>query len=148
MPWTVRFAVLMSALQVLWAIVTSIAAAGTVVALETVRAPSGTYSAVECHNVMLENARLPSCECKGGIVVYNTTCPYGGRSLTLTWFWLATLLWGGAVFQNVVAATVTGSVASWWYSPRDCKPVRGAFYRAMGPSFGCGLALGARRLAF
>ncbi|CAN0450036.1 unnamed protein product [Ascophyllum nodosum] len=82
---------------------------------------------------MLETQGFPSCGVQRRIVVYNTTCPYGGRSLT-TWFWLATLLWA-APCSKTWSRRRLRVVASWWYSPRDCKPV-GAFCRAMGPSFG------------
>lgn len=140
----------MSGVQALWSLVSGIAAAGSMVAFETVTAPNGvTYRAVECHDVMSTypvaggsddlDAALStslSCQCRGDIVAYNSTCEYSGKSLFLGLFWLASLTWGGAVFQNVVAATVTGSVASWWFSPGDTQPVRGAFHRATTTSFG------------
>lgn len=139
MPWTVRSAILMGAFQVLWATVVGLAASGTVAAFKTVRAPDGTevYRAIDCHNEIPQDAVSLSCMCRGEVISYNSVCSYGGGGGTLMLFWLATLLWSGEVFRNVVAATVTGSVASWWYTPHIPNPVLGAFYRATGSSFGC-----------
>jgi len=55
----------------------------------------------------------------------------------LSFFWLLSTAWGVAVAHNVVAATVTGSVASWCFSPGQAKEaVRSAFHRAVFGSFG------------
>lgn len=141
MPWTIRSALLMGAFQLLWATIVSLAASGTLAALTTVRAPDGSevYRGVECHNAMNQDASSLSCKCNGHFID-DTVCSYGGggsggRALTL--FWLAIFFWTGEVIRNVVAATVTGSVASWWYTPHIPNPVLGAFYRATGSSFGC-----------
>lgn len=51
--------------------------------------------------------------------------------------WLCAMAWGCGVIRNVVACTVSGSVASWWFSPtEDTTPVKGAFHRATTSSFG------------
>ena len=54
----------------------------------------------------------------------------------LLFFWLVTGLWGIAVLRSVVTATVSGSVASWWFAARDRGRVRGAFSRATRGSLG------------
>eukprot|EP00903_Cladosiphon_okamuranus_P005874 g5810.t1 len=87
MPGTTRIALCMSVVQVVWSIVSAMAAAGSIAALSTVVAPDGTrYSAAEC--------------------------------------------------MDRLTATVTGSVASWWFSPVDVSAVNGAFYRATHGSLG------------
>lgn len=49
MPGTIRIALFMSVIQVVWSIVSGMAAAGSIAALSTVVAPDGTtYSAAEC----------------------------------------------------------------------------------------------------
>lgn len=64
-------------------------------------------------------------------------CQFSGLGLPLTVVWLCSMAWGCAVIKNVVAATVSGSVASWWFSPdEDTAPVKGAFHRATTTSFG------------
>lgn len=64
-------------------------------------------------------------------------CHRSGLGLPLMIFWLLSLAWGCGVIKNVVACTVTGSVASWWFTPNeDPAPVKGAFYRATHFSFG------------
>ncbi|CAN0370311.1 unnamed protein product, partial [Hapterophycus canaliculatus] len=51
--------------------------------------------------------------------------------------WLCSMAWGCGVIRNVVACTVSGSVASWWFTPEeDTMPVKGAFHRATNSSFG------------
>lgn len=64
-------------------------------------------------------------------------CQFSGLGLPLTVVWLCSMAWGCAVIRNVVAATVSGSVASWWFAPgEDTAPVKGAFHRATTTSFG------------
>lgn len=135
MPSTIKLALVMSGVQVLWSILVGVAAFGSMTAFETVKAPDGSsYRAVDCLNVPTEGSI--SCQCGGDIVAYNSRCAYSGQSPFLKYFWVASFLWGGAVFQNVVSATVAGSVASWWFYPNASRPVQGAFYRATRSSFG------------
>ena len=83
-----------------------------------------------------ENVDSLSCECANEKVSPGG-CEYSNNmSWFLTCFWLVSGFWGAAVAHNVVAATVTGSVASWWFSPGDARPVQAAFYRATRVSFG------------
>lgn len=71
------------------------------------------------------------------VQVSDSSCTYSGNARwMLACFWLASTYWGIAVLKNVVTATVTGSVASWWFSPGDVSPVKGAFHRATHGSFG------------
>lgn len=68
-------------------------------------------------------------------------CDPSGLGFPLMIVWLVSLCWGCAVIKNVVAATVVGSVASWWFTPIEDErpaPVRGAFHRATHSSFGYG----------
>lgn len=76
-----------------------------------------------------------SCECDS-VQVSDSRCDYGNTRWVLAFFWLLSATWGIAVLKNVVTATATGSVASWWFSPADPSAVRGAFYRATHGSFG------------
>lgn len=75
------------------------------------------------------------CECDS-VKISDSPCDYGNGRWVLTFFWLASGTWGVAVLKNVVTATVTGSVASWWFSPADVGAVNGALYRATHGSFG------------
>ncbi|CAM9494927.1 unnamed protein product [Ectocarpus sp. 4 AP-2014] len=143
MPWTVRAGLLMSGVQVLWVLLSAMAAGGTIASLRTVTGPDGaTYKASSCSDVMLDPPTRGmvhhlSCMCGGHVVSYNSACEYEDHGFWLALFWLASLAWGADVIRNVVTATVTGSVASWWYSAdRDACPVRGALYRATHSSFG------------
>lgn len=143
MPWTFRAALLMSGVQVLWFSLWALAAGGSVASLRTVTAPDGTvYASSACRDVPTAPptpgvSRL-HCECDGEILSYNTPCSYDGGAATgwLILFWFAGLVWVASVLQNVVAATVNGAVASWWFSPGDATPVRDSFYRATHGSLG------------
>lgn len=135
MPWTIRVAFLTSGVQLLW-VVLSVFAAGTCGAsFRQVTAPDGTvYPASDCRDV----GSPRSCQCRGEVVSYNSSCSFEGQAVGF-WvmcFWVASLMWGVCVVKNVVTATVTGSVASWWFSPGDPSPVRGALHRATHGSFG------------
>ncbi|CAN0166641.1 unnamed protein product, partial [Ectocarpus fasciculatus] len=144
MPWTVRAGLLMSGVQVLWVLLSATAAAGTIASLRTVTSPDGSvYRASSCSDVTLDPPARGvvhhlSCMCGGHVVSYNSACAYEGHGFWLASFWLVSLAWGGCVIRNVVTATVTGSVASWWYNSagRDASPVRGALYRATHGSLG------------
>lgn len=143
MPWTVRAGLLMSGVQVLWVLLSAMAAGGTIASLRTVTSPDGAvYRASSCSDVTLSPPTRGmvhhlSCMCDGDVVSYNSACAYEGHGFWLGLFWLASLAWGADVIRNVVTATVIGSVASWWYSAdRDGSPVRGALYRATHGSFG------------
>lgn len=135
MPWTVRAALLTSAAQLLWLLVSAMALGGSAASFQSVTAPDGTvYPASDCRTM----ASPHSCQCRGEVVSYNSSCYYDGSAMgfwVAMWFF-ASLVWGGAVIKNVVTATVTGSVASWWFSPGDANPVRGALHRAIHGSFG------------
>lgn len=135
MPWTIRGALLTSGVQLLWVLLSAAAMAGTAASFQQVTAPNGTvYPASDCRTV----ASPHSCQCRGEVVSYNSSCYYEGRTIGF-WvgcFWVASFFWGASVIKNVVTATVTGSVASWWFSPRDPSPVRGALHRATHGSFG------------
>lgn len=72
----------------------------------------------------------------GGNKISDGECEFSGLGLPLAGMWLLSMVWGCTVVKNVVAATVTGSVASWWFSPDDAAPVKGAFHRATHSSFG------------
>lgn len=76
-----------------------------------------------------------SCECNS-VQVSDGACEYGNARWVLATFWLASCTWGIVVLKNVVTSTVTGSVASWWFSPGSVSAVSGAFYRATHGSFG------------
>lgn len=135
MPWTIRAALLMSGVQVLWLFLSLLAMWGSIASLQTVTAPGGTvYPASDCRDV----ASPHSCQCRGEVVSYNSYCRFEGRGggFWVACFFLASLAWGSTVLQNVVAATINGSVASWWFCPEDRSPVRGALYRATRESFG------------
>eukprot|EP00752_Nemacystus_decipiens_P002056 g1968.t1 len=143
MPWTYRSAILMGMVQFLWCVVAAIAALGSFVALETVTAPDGTsHPAIMC----LDNFEFDesadvisagsSCTCSG-VKISDEECEFSGLGFPLTLVWLCSMAWGCAVIRNVVAATVSGSVASWWFSPEeDTTPVKGAYHRATTTSFG------------
>ena len=78
-----------------------------------------------------------SCECNNRVVSADSGCNYrNDMSRLVVFFWLASAAWGAAVAHHVTAATVTGSVASRWFSPGDAISVRGAFVRATRGSFG------------
>lgn len=135
MPWTFRAALIMSGVQVVWVLVCGLAAGGSIASARIVSGPDGTvYPSYVCRDVRVSGS--PSCQCKGQTILYSSTCDFEGNDFLLSCFWLAAFAWGAAVFQNVLMATVTGSVASWWFSPRDVSPVRGALYRATHGSFG------------
>lgn len=151
MPWTIRAALFLSGVQVAWILLSSVAAMGSMASLQTVTTPHGNvYSASACHEVSYGGSggsRSVSCKCVGddtGSIVgddaifINSPCVFesGRGSFLLGCFWLASIAWGAAVIQNLVTATVTGSVASWWFSPGDKSSVRGALYRATHGSFG------------
>eukprot|EP00752_Nemacystus_decipiens_P011598 g10300.t1 len=140
MPGTIRVALLMSIVEVVWSVVSAMAAAGTVGAFLTVVAADGTsYSASHCldrHEYRgSATGFVEYCECDG-TQVSDSPCEYGKGRWVLVCFWLASATWGVAVLKNVVTATVTGSVASWWFSPTEPSPVQGAFFRATHGSFG------------
>lgn len=142
MPSTVRTAICVAGVQLLWAVIAGIAALGSYVSLETVAAPDGTsYRAIYCNvdppfdRDIFMASRPAGCVCNGQ-KISDGECEYRGVGMPLMIFWLLSLAWGCAVFQNVVACMVTGSVASWWFSPEDRSPVKGAFYRATHTSFG------------
>lgn len=135
MPWTIRATLLTSGVQLLWVLLSAVAVGGSVASLQQVTAPDGTvYPASDCRDV----ASPHSCQCAGHVVSYNSNCRYEGRAggFWVACFWVASLVWGAGVIRNVVTATVTGSVASWWFSPGDPRPVRGALHRATHGSFG------------
>lgn len=137
MPWTFRAALLMSGVQVLWILVCAMAAGGSIASARTVTGPNGiVYPSSVCRDVPVLGTRGLSCQCGGQTILYSSACEFEGNDFLLTCFWLVTLTWGAAVFRDVVTATVTGSVASWWFSPRDASPVGGALYRATHGSFG------------
>lgn len=75
------------------------------------------------------------CECKS-VQISDSPCKYGSQRYILACFWVASGTWGIAVLKNIVTATVTGSVAAWWFTPGDASAVNGAFYRATHGSFG------------
>ncbi|CAB1097817.1 unnamed protein product [Ectocarpus sp. CCAP 1310/34] len=131
MPWTYRSAILMGIVQFLWCVVAAIAALGSFVALETVAAPDGSsHRAIYC----FESA--DSCMCNG-TKISDGECEFSGLGLPLMIVWLCSMAWGCGVIRNVVACTVSGSVASWWFTPEeDPTPVKGAFHRATTSSFG------------
>eukprot|EP00752_Nemacystus_decipiens_P017801 g15960.t1 len=135
MPWTIRAALLASGVQLLWVLVSAVAMGGSVASFRRFTAPNGTvYPASDCRTV----ASPHSCQCRGEVVSYNSSCYFEGGTVGfwVACFWLASLVWGAAVITNVVTATLTGSVASWWFSPGDPAPVRGALHRATRGSFG------------
>ncbi|CAN0432883.1 unnamed protein product, partial [Ectocarpus fasciculatus] len=148
MPWTYRSAILMGIVQFLWCVVAAIAALGSFVALETVAGSDGTsHRAIYCLDFVdagqsfSEDAfesypNQNSCVCNG-TKVSDGECEFSGLGLPLMIVWLCSMAWGCGVIRNVVACTVSGSVASWWFTPEeDSTPVKGAFHRATTSSFG------------
>ncbi|CAN0421906.1 unnamed protein product, partial [Ectocarpus sp. 12 AP-2014] len=142
MPWTYRSAILMGIVQFLWCVVAAIAALGSFVALETVAAPDGSsHRAIYCLDFAdggSEDVFAPqnSCVCNG-TKISDGECEFSGLGLPLMIVWLCSMAWGCRVIRNVVACTVSGSVASWWFTPEeDSTPVKGAFHRATTSSFG------------
>lgn len=97
---------------------------------------------VTVSTVISGSGKTLSCSCNDGEYVSpsGSGCDalYSGRfgATFLGFFWIVSLTWGGMVLRSVVSATVAGSVASWWFSPSDPAPVRGAFLRAMNGSLG------------
>lgn len=145
MPGAIRAALLLSGVQVAWVLLSGVAALGSMASLRVITGQEGTvYSASACHKVgdSVVDAGLYNpmpCECYGedSILIADPCVFEAGRgSFLLGCFWLASVAWGAAVLQNLVTATVTGSVASWWFSPGDTSIVRGALYRATHGSFG------------
>ncbi|CAM9256058.1 unnamed protein product, partial [Hapterophycus canaliculatus] len=143
MPWTLRAALLLSGVQVAWVLLSTVAAVGSMAALQVVTAPDGTVlTASTCHEFGSDDGggrHTISCVCDGeDRILINSPCGFeaGRGSYWLGCFWLASAAWGAAVLQNLVTAMVTGSVASWWFSPGDQTSVRGALYRATHGSFG------------
>ncbi|CAM9400191.1 unnamed protein product [Ectocarpus fasciculatus] len=150
MPGTIRLALFMSAIQVVWAMLSASAAGGSFVALSpvVVGADGTTYSSMECQDIVVSSSPYGggetttgsglSCHCGGEVISSDSGCEFNGgtQRWLLAAFWLGSFTWGLAVLRNVVTATVAGSVASWWFSPGDTSPVRGAFYRATRSSFG------------
>lgn len=83
------------------------------------------------HHVVFCRSSCPRCR------PHQEECEFSGLGLPLLIVWLCSMAWGCAVIKNVVAATVSGSVASWWFAPdEDATPVKGAFHRATTTSFG------------
>ncbi|CAM9101232.1 unnamed protein product [Scytosiphon promiscuus] len=143
MPWTYRSAILMGMVQLIWCTVAAIAALGSFVALETVTAPDGTsHRAIYCLDSLdLDESAEGmvaehSCMCNG-TKISDEECEFSGLGLPLMVVWLCSMAWGCGVIRNVVACTVSGSVASWWFTPEeDSMPVKGAFHRSTNSSFG------------
>lgn len=70
-------------------------------------------------------------------LIYQESCNFSGYGIPLAIVWLMSMSWGCVVIGNVVACTVNGSVASWWFTPNeDPSPVKGAYNRATNCSFG------------
>lgn len=147
MPWTIWSAVAMSMVQLIWCVIAGIAALGSFVALETVTAPDGaSYRAIDCLGGIFDEpdasspvapaALGPVCMCNGN-KISDESCDFSGYGIPLAIVWLMSMSWGCVVIGNVVACTVNGSVASWWFTPtEDPSPVKGAFNRATHCSFG------------
>ena len=51
-------------------------------------------------------------------------------------FCILSLYWGCQVANTVVAATVSGTVADWWYEPTTRLPVLASLWRSVSKSFG------------
>lgn len=129
MPWTICAVLLLVSVQVVWIMLWVVIVAGSRVSLRVVTGPDGTvYSASTCSEVSGGDG-------SGGHAVSCAFEAWSG-SFWLEWFWLVSVVWGIAVLRTLVTATVTGSVASWWFSPKDKSSVRGALYRATHGSFG------------
>jgi len=85
-----------------------------------------------------EDGHTKQCWCANKEISADSLCEDRNDSFwPLIIFWLASGFWGVAVVDNVIAATVMGSVASWWFSPGDAGAGR-AFHRAVTGSFGWG----------
>ncbi|CBJ28581.1 conserved unknown protein [Ectocarpus siliculosus] len=151
MPGTIRLALFMSAVQVVWSMLSASAAWGSFAAFSpmVVGADGTTYSSLECQDIAVPSSPYGggettagsglSCHCGGEVISSDSGCEFssGFPRWVLAAFWLGSVTWVIAVLRNVVTATVAGSVASWWFSPGDTRSVRGAFYRATHSSFGC-----------
>ncbi|CAN0331947.1 unnamed protein product [Ectocarpus sp. 6 AP-2014] len=150
MPGTIRLALFMSAVQVVWSMLSASAAGGSFAAFSpvVVGADGTTYSSLECQDIAVSSSPYGggettagsglSCHCGGEVIYSDSGCEFSGGfpRWVLAAFWLGSVTWVIAVLRNVVTATVAGSVASWWFSPGDTRSVRGAFYRATHSSFG------------
>eukprot|EP00904_Undaria_pinnatifida_P009366 jgi/Undpi1/555/HiC_scaffold_10.g04019.m1 len=145
MPSTIWSAVAMSMVQLVWCLIAGIAAVGSFVALETVTAPDGaSYRAIDCFGGAFAESggsdpATPGdsvCMCNGN-KISDEACNFSGYGIPLMFVWLMSMSWGCIVIGNVVACTVNGSVASWWFTPNeDPSPVKGAFKRSTQSSFG------------
>eukprot|EP00903_Cladosiphon_okamuranus_P019553 g17984.t1 len=135
MPRTIRAVFLTGGVQVLWFLLSVFTMGTSLASFQQVTAPDGSvYPASDCRDV----ASPHSCQCRGEVVSYNSSCSFEARPISF-WaycFWVASLFWGFAVINNVATATVTGAVASWWFYPGDPNPVRAALHRATHGSFG------------
>lgn len=108
----------------------AVASFGSVAALGEVRAPDGaaSYRAAHCRSVR-EALSMPTalfCECDGKVISdisCKEGCKFGDPKMLLAYFWIASVLWAHNVTTKIVAATVAGSVATWWSSP-DTRQVR------------------------
>lgn len=59
-----------------------------------------------------------------------------GSQLAIIFFFLLSMHWGSEVIKAVLAVTVNGVIACWWFLPRRGAVVRGAMFRSLTTSFG------------
>lgn len=146
-PWTIHAALLLSVVQVAWLALSAVAGLGSASFLQTAIALDRTvHRASTCSRIDGIDGDVNHklfCMCGGEGTIFKSSmvrspCVFrdGRGSFWLGCLWLASGAWGVAVLQNLITATVTRSVASWWFSPGDNSSVRDALYRATHDSFG------------
>ena len=59
-----------------------------------------------------------------------------GSQFAIIFFFLLSMHWGSEVIKAVLAVTVNGVIACWWFLPRRSAVVRGAMFRSLTTSFG------------
>ena len=59
-----------------------------------------------------------------------------GSQYAIIFFFLLSMHWGSEVIKAVLAVTVNGVIACWWFLPSRGAVVRGAMFRSLTTSFG------------